>query len=418
MWWEGQAGSAYSEHGENTDRLYMIMGNIISNMNGVQDSETPLVGNLDADAIIRSAAEQPTQEEMERRELVNKLLQYRVSAKDEFPPEVCLLEVDGVPFFAKGDIHAIKAKQKQGKTNAIAIMVAAILCGKWGRLKGILEGAKVLVIDTEQKNADTQLVYNRTLELAGLPKEDIYERFLTFAFRALDTEQKLNAVKALIMEFKPDIVFVDGVVDLMGNFNEVDDSKAIIEELLRMTTKEVSGFDPAIVCVLHTNKAAEDHNMRGHAGTMLAQKAGNVFEVKKDNHIITVYNSDSRHQEVPSWSFMFDAQGNIIDADAERNRLIEEARVQRVNSAAQKAEVERNERIQQVVNIVIEAGGKMPIAKLKSKVMSIRVCSRTTAERIIKDAIENKRIVSNKELKYVAIPIVQDVHTDEQTLNF
>lgn len=387
-------------------------------MNGVQDRETPLVGNLDADAIILGAAEQPTQEEMERRELVNKLLQYRVSAKDEFPPEVCLLEVDGVPFFAKGDIHAIKAKQKQGKTNAIAIMVAAILCGKWGRLKGILEGAKVLVIDTEQKNADTQLVYNRTLELAGLPKEDIYERFQTFAFRALDTEQKLNAVKALIMEFKPDIVFVDGVVDLMGNFNEVDDSKAIIEELLRMTTKEVSGFDPAIVCVLHTNKAAEDHNMRGHAGTMLAQKAGNVFEVKKDNHIITVHNSDSRHQEVPSWSFMFDAQGNIIDADAERNRLIEEARVQRVNSAAQKAEVERNERIQQVVNMVIEAGGKMQIAKLKSKVMSIRVCSRTTAERIIKDAIENKRIVSNKELKYVAIPIVQDVHTNEQTLNF
>lgn len=383
-------------------------------MNGVQDRETPLVGNLDADAIILGAAEQPTQEEMERRELVNKLLQYRVSAKDEFPPEVCLLEVDGVPFFAKGDIHAIKAKQKQGKTNAIAIMVAAILCGKWGRLKGILEGAKVLVIDTEQKNADTQLVYNRTLELAGLPKEDIYERFQTFAFRALDTEQKLNAVKALIMEFKPDIVFVDGVVDLMGNFNEVDDSKAIIEELLRMTTKEVSGFDPAIVCVLHTNKAAEDHNMRGHAGTMLAQKAGNVFEVKKDNHIITVHNSDSRHQEVPSWSFMFDAQGNIIDADAERNRLIEEARVQRVNSAAQKAEDTKNSRIQKVLDTIISAGGQMVRSELRDSLVKSIPLGRSSVDGLIRECIKNEFITKDKTGRHVAINSSESANGNQQ----
>lgn len=383
-------------------------------MNGVQDSETPLVGNLDADAIIRSAAEQPTQEEMERRELVNKLLQYRVSAKDEFPPEVCLLEVDGVPFFAKGDIHAIKAKQKQGKTNAIAIMVAAILCGKWGRLKGILEGAKVLVIDTEQKNADTQLVYNRTLELAGLPKEDIYERFQTFAFRALDTEQKLNAVKALIMEFKPDIVFVDGVVDLMGNFNEVDDSKAIIEELLRMTTKEVSGFDPAIVCVLHTNKAAEDHNMRGHAGTMLAQKAGNVFEVKKDNHIITVHNSDSRHQEVPSWSFMFDAQGNIIDADAERNRLIEEAMRKREEKNAERIESTMNTRIQKVLDTLTLAGGQMKRVDLRDSIVKSIHLGRSSVDGLIRECIKKELITKDKTGRYVAITSSETANGNQQ----
>lgn len=383
-------------------------------MNGVQDRETPLVGNLDADAIIRSAAEQPTQEEMERRELVNKLLQYRVSAKDEFPPEVCLLEVDGVPFFAKGDIHAIKAKQKQGKTNAIAIMVAAILCGKWGRLKGILEGAKVLVIDTEQKNADTQLVYNRTLELAGLPKEDIYERFQTFAFRALDTEQKLNAVKALIMEFKPDIVFVDGVVDLMGNFNEVDDSKAIIEELLRMTTKEVSGFDPAIVCVLHTNKAAEDHNMRGHAGTMLAQKAGNVLEVSKADHIITVRNSDSRHQEVPSWSFMFDAQGNIIDADAERNRLIEEAMRKREEKNAERIESTMNTRIQKVLDTLTLAGGQMKRVDLRDSLVKSIHLGRSSVDGLIRECIKKELITKDKTGRYVAITSSETANGNQQ----
>ena len=52
--------------------------------------------------------------------MLMELNKHLISVEDEYPPEVCLLTVDGVPFFAKGDISAIKAKQKQGKTNAIS----------------------------------------------------------------------------------------------------------------------------------------------------------------------------------------------------------------------------------------------------------------------------------------------------------
>ena len=297
-----------------------------------------------ADTIIASAASLPTEQEKEHEKLLLELKKHLISVMDEYPPEECLLKVGGVPFFAKGDISAIKAKQKQGKTNAISLMVAAILCGNWGQLVCELENARVMVIDTEKKPADTQLIYNRTLELAGLPKKDIFERFRTFNLRSLDREDKIKSVKLAIMEYKPDIVFIDGIVDLMGNFNEVDDSKVIIEELMRLSTKEVSGIDIAIVCVLHTNKATDDHNMRGHVGTMLAQKSGTVLEVRKSNGIITVSNSDSRHKEVPEWSFRFDDNGNIVDATQQRLDIQDEIRRKRANEQLEQDEKVKRER--------------------------------------------------------------------------
>ena len=310
-----------------------------------------------ADTIIASAASLPTEQEKEHEKLLLELKKHLISVMDEYPPEECLLKVGGVPFFAKGDISAIKAKQKQGKTTAISLMVAAILCGNWGQLVCELENARVMVIDTEQKPADTQLIYNRTLELAGLPKKDIFERFRTFNLRSLDREDKIKSVKLAIMEYKPDIVFIDGIVDLMGNFNEVDDSKVIIEELMRLSTKEVSGIDIAIVCVLHTNKATDDHNMRGHVGTMLAQKSGTVLEVRKSNGIITVSNSDSRHKEVPEWSFRFDDNGNIVDATQQRLDIQDEIRRKRANEQLEQDEKVKRERFEAMAKIVNGANG-------------------------------------------------------------
>lgn len=357
-----------------------------------------------ADSIITEAASLPTEQEKERGQGLKELLKHLISVDDEYPPEECLLEIDGVGFFPKGDICAIKAKQKQGKTNAISIMVAAILCGKWGQLKAALSNARVMVIDTEQKPADTQLVYNRTLAIAGLPKKDIFERFRTFNFRALTREEKIEAVKLAIMEYKPDIVFIDGIVDLMGNFNEVDDSKQIIDELMRLSSKEVSGVDIAIVCVLHTNKATDDHNMRGHVGTMLAQKSGTVLEVKKDNGIITVSNSDSRHKEVPEWSFRFDDNGNIVDATQERLDMQAEIRRKRADNQLEQAEKVKRERFEAMSKIVNDAKGYIRKSELSRALQSVLDKKRSTVDGYIRDWIADGVIKedANKNVVLVA----------------
>ena len=369
-----------------------------------------------ADSIITSASALPTEQEKEHEKLLLELKKHLISVMDEYPPEVCLLKVGGVEFFAKGDISAIKAKQKQGKTNAISLMVAAILCGKWGQLECVLENARVMVIDTEQKPADTQLVYNRTLELAKLPKKDIFERFRTFNLRALDREDKIKSVKLAIMEYKPDIVFIDGIVDLMGNFNEVDDSKQIIEELMRLSTKEVSGIDIAIVCVLHTNKATDDHNMRGHVGTMLAQKSGTVLEVRKSNGIITVSNSDARHKEVPEWSFRFDDNGNIVDATQQRLDIQDEIRRKRANEQLEQDEKVKRERFEAMARIVNGARGILRKSDLNRALQAALNKKRSTVDGYIRGWIADG-IIKEDANKNVVL-IANNVTGNQQNMPF
>lgn len=380
----------------------------------VEDSRAQSIKS--ADSIITSAAALPTEQEKEHEKLLLELKKHLISVMDEYPPEVCLLKVGGVEFFAKGDISAIKAKQKQGKTNAISLMVAAILCGNWGQLECVLENARVMVIDTEQKPADTQLVYNRTLELAKLPKKDIFERFRTFNLRALDREDKIKSVKLAIMEYKPDIVFIDGIVDLMGNFNEVDDSKQIIEELMRLSTKEVSGIDIAIVCVLHTNKATDDHNMRGHVGTMLAQKSGTVLEVRKSNGIITVSNSDSRHKEVPEWSFRFDDNGNIVDATQQRLDIQDEIRRKRANEQLEQDEKVKRERFEAMARIVNGARGILRKSDLNRALQAALNKKRSTVDGYIRGWIADG-IIKEDANKNVVL-IANNVTGNQQNLPF
>lgn len=331
----------------------------------------------------------PTEAERDEAEQEKFLEEHLISFSTEYPPEVCLLEVDGVPFFARGDIHAIKAKQKQGKTNAIAIMVAAILCGQWGRLHAVMSNARIMVIDTEQKGADAQQIYARVFDLAGLPREDQHDRFRYFGLRSLSQEDKLRFVRQAILRYQPDIVFIDGVVDLMGNFNEVEDSKLIIEELMRLSTAEVVGKEVAVVCVLHVNKAEDDHNMRGHAGTMLSQKAGTVLEVIKKGGIMTVSCSDARHQEMPAWSFRFNTEGQIVDADAEVQQILQQKTEDRQAAAQQRIEDRREERYTIIRQILEAEGGKTSRTYLKMKLREKTRLGDSSVNSLIKEAISN-----------------------------
>lgn len=347
-----------------------------------------------AEEIILSGAQQETENERLHGELMVKLMEHRITRASQFPPEECLLEIDGVGFFAKGDVHAIKAKQKQGKTNAIAIMAAAILCGKWGRLSSPLVRPVVMICDTEQKGSDTKLIYERILHLGDLQEEAVLDRLYHFNLRTLDASERYQALENLVMEFKPDILFVDGVVDLLGNFNDVDDSKCLIDKLIKLTQSEESNYQVAVVGVLHTNKNEEDHNMRGHLGTMLAQKAGTVLETVKKEGIFVVQNSDARHREVPEWSYRFNEHGEIVDASDWRMQLLEQKRVEKENLLRQKTEQQYQERKEILLSIVRDSSkGKLSRIALREALMSKLQKSKSAVNSLISKVIEEGDIV-------------------------
>ena len=323
------------------------------------------------DDILNNSVTQVPEQDAEEAKLWEDVLKMRISVNDEIEKEEFMLHNGEVAFFAKGDVSAIKSKPKQGKTNSIAAMVAAMLKGSWGPLTCKIEGCNIVWIDTEQRHSDAKRIYLRALKMAGLSMEDNFSRFQMFHLRSFMNDKKMDSLKLIIKNCQPDIIFIDGIVDLINNFNDVEESKNIIDTLMRLSTKEESGKNIAIVCVLHTNKAAEDRNMRGHLGTMLTQKAGTVLEVKKNGQIFTVSNTESRNKEVPEWSFRFDDNGDIVDATFMVEQATKEQKEKREAEKKAKSEAEKQKLIQTMKDIIRKHGGKIERTIFRNELIEI-----------------------------------------------
>ena len=298
----------------------------------LQQDITVIGGGNELDSIdkmVEEAAFMESEEERQRREMKDELMKFVVHAETEFPPEENLLEIDHVGCFGLKDLVAVKAKQKMGKTTMIGILIAALLCGQWHKVKRVINRpVKILYVDTEQKERDTNRLNHKVLRMAGFPIQDVED--LHFVnLRKLTSKECCEIVPRFIEAFQPDIVFIDGIVDMVGDFNSVEESQAVVRHHLMLAET----YNCCIVEVLHTNKQKEDSNMRGHLGTILSQKASNVFKCEKDpiSNIVTVSCDDYRHAPIPAWSFSFDHHGNPMCADEvvaqiEANKLAEKER--------------------------------------------------------------------------------------------
>ncbi|MCR5849821.1 MAG: hypothetical protein K6G92_03810 [Bacteroidaceae bacterium] len=195
-------------------------------------------------------------------------------------------------------------------------------------------------------------------------------------------------MRLLICDFRPHVVIVDGIVEFVASFNDESMAKQLIHELLCIS--EESRL--AMVCVLHTNKADEDHNMRGHLGTMLAQKAGTVLECSKQSGIITVSCSDARHQEMPDWSIMFDDGGHILDADERRRQAIEQRRAELQQKRQEAANEKQKERLDYALKAIRDNGGSISRKQLTEILINKFDLKRDTVSRFITAQITEKTL--------------------------
>ncbi len=328
--------------------------------------------------------------------------QSRLSVEKVYAEEVNVLLIGNQGCFSKGNLHAIKAKPKHGKTTAIYLMCVALLKEDgWGALSAGIKKPKIIIFDTEQAERDAQEKYVTALKMAGLPIEDIYDRLEIYSLRSQTMQEKRDTIEHVIKVKQPDIVFIDGIVDLLADFNDVKASQELIERLMQLSTKEVVGKDVAIVCVLHTNKNSEDNNMRGHLGTMLQQKASSTFMVTKSNGIFTVTNTESRHGEVSSWSFCYDDDNNIVDATANVAELQALQKQKKQEEKQKKLEATKQQRSDKLLQIVRKHGNSIKRSELKDLLMNALVLKRSSVDNLINKCVKEQRIQITNEMVMV-----------------
>ena len=242
-----------------------------------------------------------------------KLEHMRIRAGTPLPEMKHLLNINGVNCFPRGDLVAISGKEKCGKTTDCRIIVSALMKGENGEYMGVkaLENnVSVLWIDTEQACQTSRAVCRGIELMCGFEPSDA--RFIYFALREYPDRQEMTEVmRMLFNEFCPDIAIIDGIRDFIPDFNDVVESAEIVLECMRLSSgvsaeqAEKKGLNerPAccVCCILHQNKPKDDNNMRGHLGTELSNKAGEVWEATQDDdHVFSFAQTRSRTRPVDS----------------------------------------------------------------------------------------------------------------------
>ena len=238
-----------------------------------------------------------------------------VDVSQDYEEEMYLLTLDGIGFSPLGDIQAITGREKNGKTFVLVQLMAAILGSKaTGSLRfndGIAERLghepKVLFIDTEQSLNDTLKVARRVHFLCGWEFKRANDRFRLLHLREeTDVRTRFMKVMSAIDEMKPDAVFIDGIRDIMSDFNDLNESSTVIRELMAAATHN----NCCIWCALHENSSggnSGDRKMRGHLGTELSHKVSDTLRSEKtvkDNDVtFTVEHIMARGKDTFGWKF-------------------------------------------------------------------------------------------------------------------
>lgn len=264
------------------------------------------------------------------------LLEYkRILLDSELQQVQFLFRLFKKPCFARGELVGLSGKAKSGKTFVCSILMA--LCFRSEVLSvNRIEPRRLHVLwyDTEQSEESTQdILKNRILPMTGITESQFpVNLFDIFNVRSIPYSERLPLLETAVRHYKPDLVILDGIRDLVADINDGIVAQEVVERLMHLASEERC----CIVCVLHQNKSVEDRNLRGWIGTELKNKAFEVYECAKSSERIFAWSqTDTRKYDIPDkLKFAINEEGipyqcteeQLLEAQYQAQRKVAEER--------------------------------------------------------------------------------------------
>lgn len=252
--------------------------------------------------------------------------EYVINPDVDYPDPEYVIEIGGTPTLPKGNLIALSAKWKNGKTFLCDVLTAVFLGSeRFAGCRTLFSQGKVSFYDTEQAESDTSRIRKVIDAMTPEGRRHDYDvyclRPLNIDPTSEDSDEitRYEFISQTIAHDKPDLVIIDGIADLIYNYNDVIESQRLVNRLAALANKH----NCAMVVVMHQNKGQRDKNMKGHLGTMLNQKCSDVFSVEKCGGIFVVSNTISRHQPCGDFVFKLTADGVPEDGMADRKQQLE-----------------------------------------------------------------------------------------------
>ena len=207
----------------------------------------------------------------------------RITSTKELPPIEFLFSLFDEPCFPRKELVAFTGRAKSGKTFVMSMLMVLCTVAEVLYFRRLAENKlRLLWYDTEQSDNSTQdILRNRIIPLfhrvAGSDETFPEDMFDIFNVRNVDRDKREDYLFAAIEYYKPDLVILDGIRDLVGDINDGTVAQVLIEKLM----KSAQLNNCCIVCVLHQNKSGDSRDPRGWLGTELLNKAFDVFATEK-----------------------------------------------------------------------------------------------------------------------------------------
>ena len=202
-----------------------------------------------------------------------KLDKCRIMSDTDVPSEDFLMRLVGKPCFPRRDRSTVTGTEKCGKTFFTSMLMACCAEKNVLELERISdEPLKVMWYDTEQSRQSTKsILTDRVFKLAGLTGLD--QNIFVFSVRACTYQERMDYLVAGIEAYKPDMVIIDNVSDLLSSINDQEESARVIDQLMQLSTEHKCN----ITIVIHLNRTGEKRSLRGWLGTEILHKAFDVY---------------------------------------------------------------------------------------------------------------------------------------------
>ena len=269
----------------------------------------------------------------------NRIRPYLLDPRENYPEPYYMLEYNGVPFSKIGGMGAMSGQKKNGKSFVFTELIAAIVGDGCERVQQYLPGLRVpertieylghkpraLYIDTEMERLSSAKVMRRVHWLCDVDMNAPFpeDRFAVLWLKNMPRNddkrpyiQRFDLIKTAIEMIQPDVVFIDGLRDLVASINDEEAGTTILDYFGSIAEER----NLSIWLALHQNPSrnneVEDAKMRGWIGTELGNKVSDTLvsiKTKTANGVtFTVKQQDARDKDLDDWKFeITDDAGNL-----------------------------------------------------------------------------------------------------------
>jgi hypothetical protein len=205
---------------------------------------------------------------------------FRRSYKNGYtpPPENKILQIGGKLIGSAENIVCFSGLPKAGKSVFLTAAIAsAFVPYSIFSISTFLPKGRgsVCYVDTESSEGDFYENVTRIKKMIG--KNEMPATFHAYRFRDLDNGDIMKYIE-YFLSLHPEIsiLYLDGLLDLIVDYNDVRESRLIINWLKKITAV----FNVLIIGVIHTGK--KENNTLGHFGSMIDRYCQSVLRVEKD----------------------------------------------------------------------------------------------------------------------------------------